>query len=180
MTTITLINIIFGLSLVAWFFIFYTSIFGFDDPNHHTQAWLVAVIVWSYPVIVALSIYYSRVRQSVMLSLLPLVNIAIFLAIFLPGNIKQGIKYKATSDKMYNTASKDFVCTDGSFLSIQGFDVTYFPNIAEGGQPIGFFTAKDNSTINFYQKLTTEQTQLFESCKNKDNKSIFDIYKTKN
>lgn len=182
---ITVINIIFGITLIPWLLALVFSVFLFDDPNNVLGGTLIFLLILSYGVVVILSIYLSRSRHSVLLSFLPLIILTILFLVYLPGQIKIN---KAIKDA-YDNSPRDFTCPDGSFISLgqkgqQGIysNVSYF---AKGGyepEKLGFITPKDISTIILYdaynsKKEFLQKKDFYTSCINKDGKNIFDIYK---
>lgn len=76
----------------------------------------------------------------------------------------------------YATVSRDFVCADGSFISINELDVLYFSKASQAAIKIGFFTPDDKKTVVYSTLFTPEQEQLYGSCKNGEGKSILEAY----
>lgn len=112
-TSITILNIIAALPLVAYPLMLFGTIFLFDNPNF--KPWILIACFTGYPIIIIALIYFSRRYDSILLAILALIPLLMMIYFFKDsfGNNNNGAK------EGFNSAQKDFVCDKNSFISLK-------------------------------------------------------------
>jgi hypothetical protein len=154
---------------------------------------LLAVAVILYPVVIALAWFLSYINP--LIFYIPFINFLVIISILAPiyysalaKSAEVGNKIKFENIQTQQKASRDFVCSDGSFFSLKenkGFYsyVVYYYSADSIKNP-GKYPAvhlggiKDGKAeLKFDNSVWKDQIKKgLSECKNKDGKAFFDIY----
>lgn len=172
---ITIINIIAALPILFYPFSFIAGLMVFDAPGsgYSILAWTMFLFSMGYPVFIVAFIIASRKNNSLLLASTALIPLLFLIYIFL---FSGGLVQKND----YNTRSRDFICDSNSFLSVEkngsfgGISLLEKKNFyTYGNETIALI---ENSKISLMSANPKETRELLSRCKNKDGKSLLDIY----
>jgi len=177
---ITIINIISALPILLYPFSFIAGIMSFDAPGsgQHILPWIMFLASTLYPIFIIIFIIFSRKKNSLLLASIAFIPLLFLIYIFL---FSGGLAQKDD----YNTRSRDFICNSNSFLSVEkngnfgGINLLEKKNFyTYGNETIALI---ENNEIGPMSTNSNEVKNLLSNCKNKEGKSLLDIYNlTKN
>lgn len=173
---ITVANIISSIPILIYPIIFATSgmIFDAPDSGKYILNWIGFFILMLYPLFIITFIIFSRKKNSLLLASVALIPLLFLLFVFF---FSAGLSQKDD----YNTLNKDFICNSNSFLWLQNgtahaidfLEKENFLNYSHIN--LGFI---ENGSIKIYSNnISLEKAKdLLSNCKNKESKSLLDIY----
>ena len=172
---ITIINIVSAIPILAYPLIFIAGAMFFDAPgsNYSISAWIGFLLSISYPAFIIGFIVFSRKKNSTSLALVGLIPLLFLLYIFL---IAGGTDQKNN----YETLNKDFICNSNSFISIDdsdGMDLLEKKNFfTYKNEPFAIIDNNKQLSLMPWLKNSKETQDLLSNCKNKEGKSLLDLY----
>src|SRR3989344_6766803 len=171
----TIINILSAVPILFYSFILGAGFMIFDAPGsgQYILNWGAFFASVLYPVFIIVFIIASRKNNS-----LPLALVALLPLLFLLFVLFTPIETAQKDD--YNTRSKDFICDSNSFLSVEkngdfgGINLLKKKNFYTYEN--GTIATIENMSINIFSENPKETKNLLSNCKNKEGKSLLDIY----
>jgi len=179
---ITCVNILSLAPILIYPVVFISGIMFFDSPRSNQQftTWVYFSLSLLYPFLIGLFVFLSKKYTSLSLSLIALIPFLFFSYELYKTN--GFVKYRSD----FETRIKDFECNENSFLSFEptlgsGETGHLFKGITKFSNPGIFSYTKDSHVAeiidNSWIMLTYEKDSDILLCKDKDGKTLSEIYK---